>query len=607
MPLQPYSAYRMTKWVTIVAVSIAALLSMLWGYRRWVSSAAGKPQYKIAKVKQGTVRFTVSATGTIQPWSTVDIKSKAGGKIDQLLVDVGTSVKKGQIVARIDPTDSLLPYNQAKANTQAAIARKEQNQATYDLTRLQTPIAVEQAQANLSSAVAAEKSAAAKLRTALDQSDSQPALTRSAIAQAKANYDAVLEERHLLDSTQTQERATDQSQLDQATANLRNNKATLTRTRDLYLQGFIAPQSVDQAQMAYDVSRAQVTSAQTTLSSLDHAQAAARRGSDAKVAQALAQYRNAQASAVDVSTRADAVKQARADLEQAKAQVAQMQSQLALARANTLNNRIRSYDIDTAQAEIETARASYSNAKVTLDQTVVTAPSDGLILQKYVDQGTIITSGLSLNSTGSSLVQLGDVSRLYVDVQVDETDIAHVAKGERVNISMEAFPGVPFRGKVILVNPVAQVDQNVTTVHVRVEINNQQRSFKLLKPNMNATCEFIQAEARDVISVPSEAVHQDQSGSYVQIATGGKAAPNDPTLGLPADPNLLEGVTVTRRSVKTGLVGNDSTQILEGLRSGEQVILQTISAASRRTSTPSSTSSPFGMRPPGMGGGGARR
>ena len=58
------------------------------------ANAADKTQYKIAAAQFGAVKKTVSATGTLQPWSTVDIKSKAGGRVNALLVDVGSVVTK---------------------------------------------------------------------------------------------------------------------------------------------------------------------------------------------------------------------------------------------------------------------------------------------------------------------------------------------------------------------------------------------------------------------------------------------------------------------------------------------------------------------------------
>ena len=100
-----------------------------------------------------------------------------------------------------------------------------------------------------------------------------------------------------------------------------------------------------------------------------------------------------------------------------------------------------------------------------------------------------------MNSSGQNLLQIGDTSKMYVDVTVDETDIAAVEEGQNVDVAIEAYPGMPFEGKVIRIDPQAVVLQNVTSVHVRVEVDNSVPTFALLKPGMNATCEFVMEKA----------------------------------------------------------------------------------------------------------------
>jgi len=96
-------------------------------YRRLKSAGnAGMTQYKLSTVDTGEVKKTVSATGTLQAWRTVDIKSRAGGEVKKLPVEVGTVVTKGQILAYIDPTDSKLAVNQAAADLESSSAKVQQ-------------------------------------------------------------------------------------------------------------------------------------------------------------------------------------------------------------------------------------------------------------------------------------------------------------------------------------------------------------------------------------------------------------------------------------------------------------------------------------------------
>jgi HlyD family secretion protein len=187
---------------------------------------------------------------------------------------------------------------------------------------------------------------------------------------------------------------------------------------------------------------------------------------------------------------------------------------------------------------------------------------------------------------------------MYINVAVDETDIANVDDGQAVEVNIEAYPGIPFEGKVARVDPQAKVEQNVTTVNVRVEIDNSSPTYRLLKPGMNATCEFIIDQKNDVIAVPTEAVRSDEQGSFVEIGSGGKPAPGDPKSGTPPDPEALIDVKLKRQPVEVGLEGNESVEITSGLNEGDKVVTQTIEPAA-----PTAGGSPFGG---GGGPGGGR-
>lgn len=592
----------------VVPITLAALVlgggAYAW-YRVSNAKPVGKTTYTVSPAMRGTVKKTVSASGTLEAWTTVDVKSKAGGRIDLLAVDIGSRVKSGQILARIDPTDSMLTYSQAKASTESATAKVSQSAETYQLTVAQSAIAVDQARANLASAQANLLQAQARLQTARTENTAQPSLTNAAIAQAKAAYDAAVQSRKKLDSTQTQDLASAQSAYDQAVANDKNAQTNLARQKSLADRGFVSQSTVDTAAANASVTQANVDAAKSKLDTLGAQQRAERDSSDAAVRQAAAAYKTATTNGFTINSKQNALAESLAAVQQQRAAVLTAQAQLSDAQAALRNGAIRKLDVNVAQASTASAKASLVNAKATLDQTVVTAPTDGVVLQKYAEQGTIITSGLSLNSSGTSIVQIGDVSRMYVDVAVDETDIASIHIGEKVDVAFDAFPDREFSGKVTKINPMGVVESNVTTIHVRVEVDNTAEGFSELKPEMNATCDFIESEKTDVFNVPSEAIHEENGESYVEVAVGGKPVKRDdmpampsgpPPGGFPAGgpdggpggemPPMPEGmpkpqniqftvtdVKVERRKVTTGLVGNETTEIVSGLQERDLVIV----------------------------------
>lgn len=578
--------------VIVALVAIAVVVGIVVN-NKIHASANDQTQYQVAAVDYSEVRKTVSATGTLQPWQTVSIRSKAGGNVDQLFVDVGSVVHKGEVLAKIDPTDSEEAYDEASASVQQATANTAEAKLTYQMQVANDQQAVQNAEAAL-------QSAQAKMIEAQADAQAQPAQTHSAIAQARAAYYAAIKQREELNSTNPQDYAAAQSAYNQDVANQKAAKVTLDRQVSLANQGFVAQQTVDTDQAAYDVAVAATQSAKEKLDTLSAQQQAVTQAADAQVANAKAALANAQAQTVNIPAKQDEYQAAVAAYKQAQAALAQ-------AKANLLNDPIKKWAIQASAAGIVSGKAQVNDAKTTLDQTIVRSPANGVILVRDVSVGTIVPSALSATATGVELLSLGETDQMYVQATVDETDIANITVGQDVNVSFDAYPDIPFDGKVTRIDPQAVVNQNVTQFDVRVEIDNTAPTFRLLKPGMNATCDFIVDQKENVLAVPSEAVQTDDSGnSYVQVATGGKPAPADTALGLPPDPNLLVGVKVKRVPVQTGLEGDDNTQITSGLSPGEKVVTSTIQPVQAAPQG----GSPFASGPGGRGfggGGGGRR
>ena len=112
----------------------------------------------------------------------------------------------------------------------------------------------------------------------------------------------------------------------------------------------------------------------------------------------------------------------------------------------------------------------------------------------------------------------------------------------------------------------------MTLDHVRVVVDNSDAKFKLIKPGMNATCEFVLANADNVVNVPNEAIHEDNDGKYVDVASGGKVAPaTDPT--AQPDPDTRIDIKKTRTPVEIGVQGNEVSEVKTGLKDGAVIVL----------------------------------
>jgi len=466
-----------------IAVIIVTLLIVAAGVVLWLRARSGsgpaQDGMQTAEVARGTVALTVSGDGVLEPLTTVAVKSYAGGRVDLLAVDVGDVVQPGDLIAKIDPTDSLTTYDQARADLEFAQAG---------------------------------------LRRAREQARVQPTLTQTAIAQAQAGYTAAAKDLdRLQQATHPQAQAEAQASLEKAKANLDIAEKELARAQNLKAQGFVPQSDVDTALHTRDLAKAELASVQRRSDTLEQEQAA--------------------------------------ELDAARAQVEQAQASLDKARADAVEDELVLTDVTSARAGVTRAQAEVTNASTMLDYTTITAPRAGVILDKYVEEGTIVTSGRSSVSEGTDIVLLGDLSRMFVEVSLDEADVAAVRAGQSAEITVDALPDQVYRGKVTRVNPQAVTEQNITTVLITVEIEDPDAD---LKPGMTASCDFLVEKVDDTLYLPSRAVQQQSGSAYVL---------------------LPQGESLVQAPVAVGLVGDDRTEILEGLKQGAQVVIPGLSGA----------------------------
>jgi HlyD family secretion protein len=207
-----------------------------------------------------------------------------------------------------------------------------------------------------------------------------------------------------------------------------------------------------------------------------------------------------------------------------------------------------------AKALVQQSEASLKQLEEQLSYTTIVAPMDGVILSRDVEIGDAVSSILVLGSTATLVMTEGDVNEVYVDGKVDEADIAHVYMGQPARIKVESFRDRVFNGKVTKIAPMGVEKDNVTTFEVRVSINNPGGELKAL---MTANAEILLDEHKGVLTVPENAVvYDNQKNASVMIPDKAQK-----------DGQRKVGVTV-------GLSNGSVTEILSGLKEGDQVVLQ---------------------------------
>lgn len=218
--------------------------------------------------------------------------------------------------------------------------------------------------------------------------------------------------------------------------------------------------------------------------------------------------------------------------------------------------------VAVAEASLKRVRLEVEDARERLRETVVVSPIDGMILEKDVEKGQIISSGTSSVTGGTKLCVVADLTRTFIMALVDETDIGKVFEGQKARITADAHADRVFDGKVDRVYPKGQESDKITVFKVKVEIIGESR--KLLKPMMTANVDLILDSRSGVLMVPDEAVKLDDKDKkpYVQILEGGKPV---------------------KRPVKTGLSNGFETEITEGLKEKETVVLRVPAASEKHT------------------------
>jgi HlyD family secretion protein len=210
--------------------------------------------------------------------------------------------------------------------------------------------------------------------------------------------------------------------------------------------------------------------------------------------------------------------------------------------------------IAQAEAQVAEDQANLKQLEEQLSYTDIVSPIDGIVLSRDVQMGDAVSSILVLGSSATLVMTLGDTSEVYVKGKVDESDIGKVYLGQPARIKVESFKDKTFSGKVTKISPMGVEKDNVTTFEVRVSIQNPGGE---LKAEMTANAEIILEEHKNVLQIPEGAIIYDKDK---------KASVETP------DPKGKEGKD--KVAVNIGISNGAKTEVLSGLKEGDQVVLQ---------------------------------
>lgn len=206
--------------------------------------------------------------------------------------------------------------------------------------------------------------------------------------------------------------------------------------------------------------------------------------------------------------------------------------------------------IQSASESLRSAEISMQNLQDAMNNYTITAPISGTIIEKDAKAGDAVKAG-------DTLCIVYDLSYLEMNINVDELQISSISVGQKVQITADAVPDKTYVGTVTRVSMKGASNGGTTTYPVSIRIDDTDG----LRPGMNANAEIVVAKADNALVVPNAAVVR---GSYVLVTKDSPSAANaDTAMEAP------EGFVYV--PVKTGVSGDDYTQIVSGIQEGDTI------------------------------------
>ena len=566
------------KWLGWVIVLVLIAGGYYWYVKAHSSSKLGK--MITDTVKRGNLTETVTASGSVvaQTGAEVHIGSQITGVIKKLHADVGQDVKAGAVIAELDLPDLTAQLREAQAAYMAAETKATQAQTTLGQTSSEVMSQVREAKA-------AVDSMREKYYVARSNASQSKETVPQDVVRAENNLNSMIAALNTARATLTQTQAgaalnvsVTQSALNQAKANALKSDSDLVRNRSLYDQQFLSAADLDTFIATAKVNREIVDSDTQNLGLTQQKVAADLATAKDGVTQADQNVQAARAALKAAVSERHTVSAQIANQADANAALAESEAALAVAQANVENITLRKQDVMQSQDAARQAGqlVAYNQAQVA--KSIIRTPISGTVLNLNVQQGETLAAGLS----APTVIVVADLNRLEVDTYVDETDIGKITIGQKVEVTVDAFPSKTFPGTVFKVASGSTIQQGVVTYDVAVKLTNQGH---LLKPDMTATATFETGSQTNVLLVQSVAVQVGVKSSKVNVLKTVNGAQ-----------------TVQSVTVKTGGTDGLNTQIISGLNEGDTyVVAGTNLPGSKQRAGPAN---PFGPSTGGKKAGG---
>lgn len=487
----------------VVALAIAAAAAAAFYF-----SGAGKAQYATAVVERRDITQEASASGNVEAPTTVDLQFQASGRLVSLRVQTGDAVSAGDVLARQDSSVLSAQLQQAQA---AVAAQEAQMQLLQQGTRPEQ-VAVTQAQ------VASDQSALAQanqgvvnaIQAAYTQSDDA---VHNKVDQFFGNPQSASPQLSFTssDSQMANTVVSDRVSIEPLLSNWHKDIGPLAASGDL--ASAIANTQANLASVTHLLSDAN--------SALNNA-APLQGGTQATISGWIASVATARAN---INSAVSALSAAVAAQQSASSALAKDQKNLALEQAGSTPQAIATQEALVAQAQANAAAIAAQ-----LSQLRLVSPVDGTVTAVNGSVGETL-------SPNSVLISILPAAKLQVGVNLSEDNVAKVAVGQQVSISLDAFPGSIWQGAVTKIDPAQTVIGGA--VYYKTTVVFAQQDSRI-KSGMTANVLIQTGAASSTLVVPASAVQASGAGAHVQLYQDGSVSDRPVALGLKGQDGMIE-------------------------------------------------------------------
>lgn len=513
--------------IIIIVLVIAGYLSI-----KAISGNSNEVRYVLASVEKGTLITSVSGTGQVSALNQVNIKAKTAGDIVSIAVKSGQEVKKGDLIAQLDTVDAQKAVRDAQMNLELAKMSLEEANISQENSESDVEKAYEQGFNAVSEAFSDFPGIISGLYSALFNTD---------VNGQSWNMDVY--------------------------KTYRNIPSDPLHENDIYYKSYHLAKSVYEKNLADYASKSRTSNRVEIESLLEETYETSKKISEAlKNANNLIQlYKNDLTSqSLPINLAVDThLSSLNSHMAKANSQVISLFSakQLIQTQKNSTSFTVKSKSFDVEQKE-----NALADAREKLWNCSVRSPIGGVVA--------------SVDSEKSDSISLADsiatviTKQSTAEISLNEIDAAKIKASQKATLAFDAVESLSVSGEVVEIDAIGSVSQGVVSYNVKIAFDTQDDR---IKPGMSVSASIIIDIKQDVLIIPNSAVKTLNNSSYVEVPNG--------QFNMTASANGIKLNSLNAQAVETGLSNDSYTEVVSGLKEGDQIVSRTITNSSKESAS----------------------